>query len=137
MKRGICLMIIDKRYQNTANAGDLLVSLARKLPPKLLVDAVNAEGNFTMAFLLRLNDEQLEALKKEAEKKGKNEFFLFFYTVPEEKAGKEAPYELRDFSSFDFSKVVSFSFNGSTQPLLPYRDWAPVHYVSVTFVIKN
>lgn len=129
--------MFNRKNLNTISARDMLISLANKLPANLFLDAVNEEGQFTMAFLLRLNDEQLEKLRKEAEKQHKQNFFLFFYSVPEEKAGKEAPFEIRDFSSFDFSKVVSFNFNGSTQPLLPYRDCPPVHYVSVTFVVKS
>lgn len=122
---------------NTMTARDMLVSLANKLPENLLIDAVNEEGRFSAAFLLQLNDEQLSELRKEAKKQEKKNLFLFFYSVPEEKAGKEAPYEVKNFSSFDFSKVVKVSFNGSTAPFLKYRDFPPVHYVSVTFVLKD
>ena len=122
---------------NIISAKDALISLASKLPDNLLLDAVNEEGQFTMAFLLRLNDVLLNKLKEEAEKQDKKNFFLFFYSVPEEKVGKEVPCEVKNFSTFDFSKVKSISFNGSTAPLLPKRDYPPIYYVSVTLVLKS
>lgn len=122
---------------HTLTAKDMLISRAAKLPDRLLLDAVNEHGLFSASFLLRLNEEQLSDLRKESEKQNGKEFFLSFYSISEEKAGKESPCEVKDFTNFDYSKVVSISFNGNTVPMLPYRDWEPIYYVSVTFVLKD
>ena len=125
------------RFTKTTAARDMLISQATKIPKNLRLAAVDEEVQFTKTFLLSLNDEQLSNLRKEAEKQGNKDIFLFFYTIPEEKVAKETPCEVRNFSSFDFSKVVSIGFNGNTAPFLPYVDAPPVHYVSVILATKN
>lgn len=118
-------------------ARDMFISLANKLPENLQLDAVNEHGLFCAAFLLRLTEEQLCDLRKEARKHDKENIFLLFYCVSEENASSQVPYELKDLNNFDFSKVVSCKFNGNTSPFLQYRNWEPYHYVTVTFVIKK
>lgn len=124
---------------NTMAAKDMLFSLANKLPQNLVVDAVNEHGMFTAALLLRLKEENLCDLRKEARKHKNNPVFLFFFKVSEKELGKKAPFEVRDseFTTFDFSKVVNVLFNGSTAPLLDHNYLAATHYVSVTLVVKD
>lgn len=126
-----------KKSFNTIFARDALISLANKLPENLVLDSMNAEGSFTINFLLQLAEEQLCDLRKEARKQKNENFFLFFYSVTEGKEPKSLPTEVKNFSTFDFSKVKSISFNGNTSPYLPYRNWSPIHYVSVTFTLKG
>ena len=121
---------------NTMNARDMLVSLAKKLPENLLIDAVNEQGMFTAYFLLRLKEEHLCDLRKAARIKGED-FFLFFYSISEKNKGKQHPAEVKDYTTFDFSKLVDVEFNPSTVNLLLYRDLAPIPYVSVTLVFKD
>ena len=124
------------KSMNTMNAKDMLVSLASKLPENLLIDAVNEQGMFTASFLLRLKEEQLCDLRKAAREK-REDFFLFFYSISEKNKGKQHATEVRNYTTFDFSKVVDVEFSSSTVNLLLYRDLAPVPYVSVTLVLKD
>jgi len=120
-------------------ARDMLLSLANKLPDNLLLDAVNSHGIFTASFLLRLKEENLCDLRKEARKHGNESVFLFFFKVSEKELGKKAPFEVKEteYDTFDFSKVSDVLFNGSTAPLLEHNYLHAMHYVSVTLVVKD
>lgn len=126
-----------KKNTTTVSAKDMLISLANKLPENLLLDAVNEHGLFCMEFLLWLNECQLSALREEAKKHADEDIFLFFYSIPENNSGKKVPVEVKNLSSFDFSKVLSINFNGNTLPALKHSMLPPVYYVSVTFVLKE
>lgn len=104
-------------------------SLASKLPKNLMIHE-DVAGAFTIGFLVRLNDEQLEELKEAVALQKDEDVFLYFRR--EEKG--EASVELKDFEGFDFSKVIKINFNGKTAPLLR-TDSDCVHYVSVTLVV--
>lgn len=116
---------------HSIHATDVLIPLAEKLPDNLMFDAEDAEGRFTFAFLQRLSDEQLAELKEAAELHKDENVFLFFYTRHQGKC--EPVVELKNFESFDLSKILGISFNGHTAPLLSYSDLPPIYYVSVTF----
>ena len=120
--------------KNSVRAVDMLLSLSRKLPKNLLLDASSEEGQFTANFLLKLKYDQLCALEKEAKKKDGDSFYLFFFTVSEKDYGKKAPVEVKDFQNFDFSKVKNIHFNGGTTALS-----SPDHisFVTVIFVLGN
>lgn len=118
---------------HSIHANDMLLSLAVKLPNNLMLDAEDVEGIFTFNLLLRLNDKQLEDLKKQANLQKDENVFLYFYIRHE--GSHEASVEFNDFESFDFKQIRKIIFNGNTAPLLSYSDLAPVHYVSVTLVV--
>lgn len=121
------------KNQHSIYANDMLLSLAIKLPNNLMLDAEDVEGIFTLNFLLRLSDEQLEDLKKASALQKDENVFLFFYT--QHQGQSEHAVELKDFEGFDLSKVIEINFNGKTAPLLSHSYLPPVHYVSVTFVV--
>lgn len=112
---------------------DMLLSLASKLPKKLMIHADVAEGEFTIAFLKRLSDEQLADLNEAVNLHEGEDVFLFFYTQHQGKC--EHLIELKDFENFDFSKILGISFNGNTAPLIYHMDSIPIYYVSVTFTV--
>ena len=122
---------------NTMYAKEMLISLANKLPENLLLDAVNEHGMFTATVLLHLTEAQLCDLRKEARLHKTDNVFLFFYSVSEKNLGKQHAAEVKDFTTFDFSKVVDIQFNGSCAPLLQHNYLKPIHYVSTTFVLKD
>lgn len=122
---------------NMRNAKDMLISLANKLPSNLYFDEISEVGRFTKNFLLELNEVQLSALNAEAQKQGNEKICLLFYSNIEDKSGKLPSKEIENFTAFDFSKVVKILFNGNTAPLLKYFDSDPVHYVSVTLILKD
>lgn len=122
---------------NMRNAKDMLISLANKLPSNLYLDETSEIGRFTKNFLVELNEHQLSTLKIEAQKHGDENICLLYYSNTETKAGKVPSQEMKDFTSFDFSKVVKILFNGNTAPILKYFDSDPVHYVSVTLILKD
>ena len=112
---------------------DMILSLADKLPNNLMLDSEDMEGAFTLNFLFRLSNEQLEDLKEQANLQNDENVFLFFYV--QHQGQSEHAVELKDFEGFDLSKVIKINFNGNTAPLLYYSDLPPVHYVSVTFTL--
>ena len=121
------------KNQHSISATDMLLSLAKKFPENLMLDTEDAEGLFTLCFLLRLSPEQLANLKEAMEFHKDENVFLFFYV--QRQGQSEHAVELKDFEGFDFSKVIKINFNGNTAPLLYYSDLPPVHYVSVTFTL--
>lgn len=124
---------MTKNY-NTIKATDALVSLVNKLPENLLVDSVNDKGKFSLNFLLRLTDNQLVSLKEEASKK-KSDFLLDFATIESE--SKACPDELRNFSDFDWDKVLEIRISGDTCPYQPNIHSEAIDYISVIFVMNE
>ena len=122
---------------SVVTAKELLISLASRLPENLQLDQMSEEYQFTKDFLLRLNEVQLSNLKNEAKKHDDKNICLLFYVIPESKAGKVPSQEVKDFTNFDFSKVVKIYFNGDTAPLLKHSDSEPKYYVSVTLVLQQ
>ena len=121
------------KNQHSISATDMLLSLAKKFPENLMLDTEDAEGLFTLCFLLRLSPEQLANLKEAMEFHKDENVFLFFYIRHKEKP--EESVELKGFEGFDLSKVIETNFNGKTAPLLSHSYLDPVHYVSVTFTV--
>lgn len=116
---------------------DALMAKATKMPSNLVVDGLNNHGMFSLAFLMRLTEEQLCDLRREARIHGENEIFLLFYVIPESEFGKKGGKALQDFTSFDFSKVKKIHFNGNCSPILDYPHSNASHYVSVTFILDD
>lgn len=127
-ERGLSTVL--KNY-NAVFARDVFLSLANKLPMNLMLDSVNSQGKFTIKFLSCLSEQEIKALRKECEKKTEN-VFLLFYTIEENSIS--CPKELRNFSNFDWNKIISIRFNGDTCPYAFGEDF--VHYVSVVIGLK-
>lgn len=124
-----------KKHYNALSARDAIVSRANKLPESLWVDAVDAQGSFSIAFLLRLDEDGLASLNKEIAKKSNHPVFLEFSTIPQ--SSNTCPMELKDFSNFDWTKVIETRINGNTSPYATDIHNEPFEYVSVVFVMKD
>lgn len=126
-----------KFTDTTIRAADILISCATKLPDNLVFDTQTEHGAFTVNFLLRLKEENLCDLRKEARKQKEDCFLLFYSISKSDFSNGKAPYQIKGFSSFDFSKVADIKFSGDTIALQPKLDADPVHYVSATLVLKD
>lgn len=120
---------------NTIAARDILISCANKLPENLLIDALNQQGMFSITFLLRLTEDQLDCLNKEIAKKRKKQVFLEFSTVQENSTA--CPIELKDFDHFDWAEVCQIKMSGDTSPYQRSIHTEAYHYISVVFVLKE
>ncbi len=115
-------------------ARDALVSLARKLPEKMVLDVNSNSGKFAVDFLLRLDDEQLAHLRQEAKRKNDNTFSITF--CESQVGSSEPPKIINDFRAFDLDNVQSVTFDGNTVPYLRYRDAPPEHYILAVFTME-
>jgi len=132
-------VVIMKGTLNTTSlrASDALITKASKLPHNLVVDGLNEHGMFSLAFLMRLTEDQLCDLRREARIQENDDIFLFFYSIPKKDFRKKGARELKNFTTFDFSTVEKIHFNGNCCPILDYPYSNASHYVSVTFVLKD
>lgn len=117
------------RTKRNIYAKDLLISLADKLPEKLMIDTESEQGKFSLNFLCRLTEDQLEQLKKES-KDNKGNFYLSFYSI----SGKEAPVRINNFADFDLSKIQSISFDGNTIPEIS-RKIDEIEFYVLAFIV--
>ena len=115
-------------------ARDALVSLAPKLPAKMVLDVNSESGKFTIDFLLRLDDEQLAHLCQEAKRKNDNSFSITF--CQSQIGSDEPPKIINDFRKFNLNRVRRITFNGNTVPYLRYRDAPPEHYILAIFTME-
>lgn len=122
--------------KNPLRATDALPQLASKLPHDLFIEGRTSYGDFSIAFLAGLSEEQLEKLNAEAAKlklEETNQFRLCFY----EKASPRATaIEIKDFSSFDWDLVENFELSGDTTGYFDDEHGTTYYYVSVTFNLK-
>lgn len=92
----------------TSYATDSLVSLASKLPHNLVINQINEQlGAFTISFLFRLRDNQLETLRKKASQKNEYEpIEIKFYSTTTSSAAYS---DFWDFSNIDWNKIPEIS----------------------------
>ena len=127
--------MIGKNFKYARDEISHLLHRRMELPEKLYLQSDSKAYDFTINFLRNSSKEELAKLKQEGDKKEKN-FILIFYTLPE-KAQHKSPYQIQDFKTFDFSKVVEIRYNANTIPLLPKKEGEPIPNMSVIFVVKD
>ena len=120
---------------NSLRVRDLLISLADKLPKNLMADAINEHGKFSIEFLLKLTNEQLEHLNSECSKFKKDLVFLDFAQKPN--GATYTPTEVKDYSNFNWNNVIDIIINGDTCPTIRSHLTEPIYYVSIVFIMKD
>lgn len=111
--------------QNLMYATDMLLSLAAKLPEKLMIHA--SEETFTIAFLQRLTDEQLSALNEAVNLHEVENVFLYVYTVS--RINHKVYSDFTDLINFDFKKIHSIIFNEEKASMSIPNCYVPVALV--------
>lgn len=112
-------------------AKDAIVARASSLPANLVLD--EKALYFSIVFLLKLNDEELEILRKEASKKKNDIKIEFFYKF---KDSIKPPHSISKFEKFDWQNVTDIKISGDTVPQGKSFHDGYEDYLSVVFTLS-